>query len=114
MLSNKDTRKRNILRKVINSKWKPFRINVFTRKNNLKNKRPRKSNSDAEVRPIEDKHRRDREQASKDIQASPKMTTSENIYYCVVRVDRIFTTNIIPKDKWAGALGEIFTGNALE
>ena len=73
-----------------------------------------KANSDAEVRRIEDKHRHDREQASKDIQASPKMTASENIYNCIVRVERVFTNKNIPKDMWAGALGEIFTGNALE
>ena len=73
-----------------------------------------KANSDAEVRRIEDKHRRDREQASKNIQASPKMTASENIYNCIVRVERIFTTKIIPKDMWAGALGKVFTGKTLE
>ena len=58
-----------------------------------------KANSDAEVRCIEDKHHLDREQELKDIQASPKMTTSENIYNCIVRVERIFTTKNIPKEE---------------
>ena len=56
-----------------------------------------KANSDAEVRCIEDKYHLDSEQESKDIQASPKTTASENIYNCIVRVERIFTTNNVPK-----------------
>ena len=48
------------------------------------------------------------------LQAIPKMTASENIYNCIVRIERIFATKNIPKDIWAGALGQIFTGNASE
>ena len=42
------------------------------------------------------------------------MTASENIYNCIVRIERLFTTKNIPKDMWARALDEVFTGNALE
>ena len=54
-----------------------------------------KENRDAEVRRVEDEHHCDREQASKNIQAIPKMTASETIYNCIVRIERIFTTKNI-------------------
>ena len=72
-----------------------------------------KPNRDAEVQRIEDKHWRDREHASKDIQAIPTMRASENIYNCIVTIETIFTAINIPKDMWAGALGQVFTGNAF-
>ena len=83
----------------------------------MKNKRKvtkEKANRDAEVQHIEDKHCLDREQASNDINAIPKMIASENIYNCIMRIERIFTTKNIPEDMCAGALGEVFTGYVLE
>ena len=73
-----------------------------------------KANRNAEIWRMEDKRRREREQASKDIHAILKMTASENIYNCIVRIERIFSAKNIPKDMWTGALGQICTGNALE
>ena len=73
-----------------------------------------KASRNAEVWRMEDKRRREREQASKDIHAIPKMTALESIYNCIVRIERILIAKNIPKDMWAGALGQIFTGNALE
>ena len=73
-----------------------------------------KASRNAEIWRMEDKRRREREQASKDIHAIPKMTALENIYNCIVRIERILIAKNIPKDMWAGALGQVFTGNALE
>ena len=44
-----------------------------------KAKEKKANREEAEVRCIEDKHRCDREGASKDIQAIPKMIASENV-----------------------------------
>ena len=73
-----------------------------------------KASRNAEIWRMEDKRRREKEQASKDIHTIPKMTASENIYNCIVRIERILIAKDIPKDMWAGALGQVFTGNALE
>ena len=42
------------------------------------------------------------------------MTALENIYNCIVRIERLLIAKNIPKDMWAGVLGQVFTGNALE
>ena len=46
--------------------------------------------------------------------AIPKMTALKNIYNCIVRIERLLIAKNIPKDMWAGASGQVFTGNALE
>ena len=42
------------------------------------------------------------------------MTALENIYNCIVRIERILIAKNIPRDMWAGGLGQVFTSNALE
>ncbi len=66
------------------------------------------------IRNIEDKVRREREQAAKEISRIPKMMSSETAYACFSRIERTFIEQSVPVEMWVHGLQQILTGKTLE